>query len=427
VRAYHKMTKETSSGRRHHHRDHGDDDKRKKKKKHSDEVPRSSESRKRHRHEDDDKRSSKDSDRKRSRRHRGKDDDSASVIPKSKRHKDPKHSKRYREKDKKRNKEASTESMERPPAPVPLRKREVHPEFPLRGVPPDRNIHVDADYYRCHKHFNIYLRQYVVKTRNSDQSWFTFEDFDSTSAAQEYFQTYFVPDYNAGNLPTFYYQDSIPPEILDRLFHGAPISNTSHSWSFSGVSAKEQQTLLQVQSGVHQQTEFQTSAGSSSNQRERPEQPPVHPASRDGASRGELGGKRGDNPKHFDYSRQNRSRADALETRADPGTHERRMEAKQLRAAKIHGAARSRDDAPELDDTALYGSCNRTDDLQAALQKHKEQRAHQEQQRQERIQELQSKEQARQQAMLAQLGLTNVVSTGQKIKIAPRPPVQDAT
>jgi hypothetical protein len=104
---------------------------------------------------------------------------------------------------------------------------------------------------------------------------------------------------------------------------------------------------------------------------------------------------------------------------------ERQIEKRRETSQRIHGSAKDREEARlgggvELSDAAIYGGRGGTMNFESAVARERERTANRQEKKNTRMEELQQKEKDRQENMLKVLGLSGLVTPGQKITIAPR-------
>lgn len=282
------------------------------------------------------------------------------------------------------------------------------------GKPPPTLIDPVSDYFEYHKHFWVYLFREEGKF---------FNDLTSEQSHEAFAR--FAERFNKGDLEASYYcNNGLPQEAIDEC------RTTAHVWSFS-TNDQEQHRLQILQDGVRKQTEYDAKTTSAPNDEGGAtgieDVPfPAFAASSTAASvgddtratAGQASDERGAPP-----GRRLRDLIRTAEEELIGGRkegRERQLEAKKELSAKIHGAARDKEEmagAVELGDDALYGDS--ASDFQKALARERQRTAQREESKEKRMSELQQKEQEKQKAMLEKLGLTGI-QPGQKITIAPR-------
>lgn len=392
----------------------------KKKRRRDDEDDRRSSSKKKSRSNDSD--NSVGSDERRSRKHKKKrshrDDDSDNESD-GRRHKKKKRSSRRdgsdseesrHKKSRKKHKSSSSKNHDKKSEkkskkkdvkkvkPIKVDKSKLFSLGPVRDQVPERPLQVDQDYFSYHQHLWVYLYR---------EEGVAFGDLTSEQAREAFER--FCGRYNAGTLEQGYYDSVLPLEAIEES------KTTRHKWSFQ-TNKTEEKSLHMIEEGVRKQTEYETSQGA---RKAAPRGCVVIPAEplqveqRRGHKSAEE--RLSDRVAH----RRLREHVQAAEEEFTGGRkdgRERQLEKKKETGAKIHAAARDREQATELADSEIYGGDG---DFKAALAREKSRKAKRETKKDTRIQELQQKEQDRQQAMLKSLGLTGI-KPGQKITIAPR-------
>lgn len=269
------------------------------------------------------------------------------------------------------------------------------------GHPPDTQLDAEKDYFAYHQHLFVYLHR---KGR-------AFNDLDANET-RRYFAK-FVDKYNDGKLPRAYYE-GLPPHVLEN------VKTTRHKWSFR-TSSTEEQTLRVMQEGVRKQTEYEPTPdeyddrASSRVTIHAPSAPET--ASRPTQNNDTLPQERPQHDRVAHRRLKEHIRVAEEEFSGGPKEgRERKREQRRELAERLHGAARQREEAPEIDESKLYGGDM---EYSAALARERARKEKRETQKATRVAELKQKEEERQQAMLKTLGLDKI-QTGQKIQIAPR-------
>ena len=349
---------------------------------------------KKHRRRDDDQDDDaldRDNRKRSSRKHRRKEesDEEDRKHKKSRKHhkkdhRDQDDELRSRKKDKKKKKEKSDRKSSD--------KRTFISLGPPLGKPPDKLLDGDADYFAYHEHLWVYVYREHGRAFNdmtSEESRDAFRDFTKR--------------YNKGELAEGYYVEKLPAVVLEES------KTTKHSWSFR-MSETEGRSLQSIEAGVRKQTEY------------RDPNAEAVPEKRASAQKEEKSDNRSrtDPARDCVANRRLKEHVQAAEEEFGGGRkegRERQIEKRKETGARIHGAARDRESAagvPEIGDAVLYGGDDRKQ-----FAREKERSARRQESRDERLTELQAKEKGRQEAMLKQLGLSNI-KPGQKITIQPR-------
>lgn len=273
------------------------------------------------------------------------------------------------------------------------------------GHPPDVVLDPEIDYFAQNQRFRLYLYR---------ECGLTFDELSSHDARNKFKD--FVQKYNAGELETGYYAPHLPIPAIEEC------PSTRHQWGLK-ITNQDSQHLQILQEGVRKQTEYQAaelkqslSGTSHTNHSKDANETNIDRHNRDVVV----------NPQHIDpkNSVKNRRLREHVQTTIEELSggrkegHERQLEKRQERAAKIHGASRYQQDMVELDDAALYGG-NTDDDFRRLAAASKKRAAAQETKKEERILELKQKEQEKQNAMLQMLGLSHKIGQA-KIEIQPR-------
>lgn len=356
----------------------------------------------RHRKKDS-RRNKKDGSRKKKNR---KDEDRETKKSKSKR-KHTRHEQRSSDDDEKRQKKSKkSRSRDKPLNPD---KSALFPLGDPVGSPPTTLIDPEKDYFTYHQEFWVYLFR---------EEGTRFNDLKSDEAREAFKR--FSKIYNGGKLEAAYYTNppTFPPQVLEES------KTTQHTWGFQ-TTATERRGLEQLQEGVRRLTQYKNDEGTASN---------IAPAVA-GKSNGDSEARFNSNSerKHqmtpeerMDERRANRRLKEHVKTAQEEITggakdlRERQLEKKREHAARIHGAARDREEGGagiELDDAAVYGNGDRS--FQQALARERQSKAKREEKRNARVEELKTKEQERQANILKMLGLDGL-QPGKKIQIAPR-------
>lgn len=345
-----------------------------------------------------DKKKRKHSDRKRDKHH--SDDDSRS---RKKRHKesDRKHKRQHTKKDSKRRHEKDSLRREKDEKTARVKKSELYPLGGIKASPPSEPLDLEKDYFAYHQHLWVYLYR---------EEGIIFGDLSSEDARSAFQR--FAKRYNAGELEEAYY-GVLPQKAIDQC------QTTRHKWSFN-TSETERKSLRFIEEGVRKQTEF---SKNDDPQREIGEEVARMP---------ELSNDRRplsveDRLVERAANRRLREHVRTVEEELKGGRkdgRERLIEKRKETAAKIHGAAKDREEVQmggvELNDEAIYGGGGDGElNFQDALRRERHRNAQRQQNKQDRVAELKKKEQDRQDAMIKMLGLTGV-KPSQKITIAPR-------
>lgn len=372
-----------------------------------------------------------------SRKHHSDSDESrdrkkhSSSKEKSKHHDDRKHKKDHKHKKdirkddrkdskkdkKKKDRKSDEKSGSKPKAIVKPDKSKLMALGPPPGKPPSKLLDTEDDYFSFHQSLWVWL--YREEGR-------AFNDLTSDETREAFGR--FVKRYNAGMLEAAYYgEKGLPPKAVEEC------KTTRHKWSFQ-TSETERRGLQMLQDGVRKLTEYTAEADNNPNAATCKTVPPAFSkapavAPRPEAEETDEGRRRAWTAEERTANRvANRRMREHVRTaeeefgggRADYG-RERQLEKKKEVAAKIHGAAKDREDmGVTISDDALYGDGRHGSSFQAALARERQRKQKKEESKQARIQELQQKEDNKKQAMLDMLGLGGMAASGQKIKIAPR-------
>jgi hypothetical protein len=345
-----------------------------------------------------DKKKRKSSDRRRGTNH--SDDDSRS---KKKRNKEgDRKEKKHKNRDSKRRHEKESRHKERRENTVHVKKSELYPLGTMKGSPPAEPLDLEKDYFAYHQHLWVYLYR---------EEGIIFGDLSSEDARRAFSR--FAKRYNAGELEQSYY-GVLPQEAIDQC------QTTSHKWSFN-TSETERESLRFLEEGVRKQTQFsKNDAAAPSETGEQAVRMTAVSNERRSLSAEERTAERVVNRRLKEHVR---TVEEELKGGRKDG-RERQIEKRKETAAKIHGAAKDREEARmggvELNDEAIYGGGGDGElNFQDALSRERHRNAQRQQKNQDRIAELKKKEQDKQDAMIKMLGLTGV-KPGQKITIAPR-------
>ena len=340
---------------------------------------------------------------KKSKRERDKHSGAEDSRSRKKRHKegDRKH-KRHTKKDSKRRHEKDSVRGGKHEKTISVKKSELYPLGGIKGSPPSEPLDLEKDYFAYHQHLWVYLYR---------EEGIIFGDLSSEDSRNAFQR--FAKRYNAGELEKVYY-GVLPQEAIDQC------QTTRHKWSFN-TSETERKSLRFIEEGVRKQTEF---------------------SKNDDAPRREIGAEVARMPKLSNdrrslsaeervaervANRRLREHVITVEEELTGGRkdgRERLIEKRKETAARIHGAAKEREDVQmggvELSDEAIYGGGGDGElNFQDALRRERHRNAQLQQSKKDRVAELKKKEQDRQEAMISMLGLTGV-KPGQKITIAPR-------
>jgi hypothetical protein len=363
--------------------------------------------------EDHDERRHRDKDRKRRRDNKeddGEDDRRHRKSHKSRRSGDEKDRKRKHEsktEHKKRHKKESSHKHKHEKQRKPSKKDLVPLGDPL-GHPPDERLDAVKDYFAFHQQLFVYLYR---------EEGSAFNDLTSDETREAFGR--FVERYNTGKLEAAYYDPKgLPPLAVEES------KTTRHTWSFLTTDT-EARSLQYLQEGVRKQTEFDgdiLSTGGSSSRVPVAPQPAVtaEPKASDQP-------RRTAEDRYEDRVSNRRIREHVRTVDEEFGGagkkhgRERQIEKRKEAGARIHGAARDRDQgAPELTDDALFGGETGGEvGFKTALAREKQRTSQREEKRNSRVTELQKKEDDKKEAMLKMLGL-DAMKPGQKITIAPR-------
>lgn len=305
-------------------------------------------------------------DRKRSRHH---DDDEDRSKKRAKHDK-----KKHKKKDKKDEKQSKR---------LKVKKDELVPLGDPLGKPPAQLLDPVDDYFAYHQHLWLYLYR---------EESVAFDDLTSEQAREAFAR--FVAAYNAGRLEAAYYDKQLPPAAMEQA------KTTRHSWSFN-TSVTENKSLKALQDGVRKQTEYSNDQVSAPALTSVPSPAAQsHPAQRVANRR---------------LREHVRTTKEELNGGRKEG-RERLREKKREIGERTHGAARDKEAAPELEDSALYGGDDKA--FRSALAREMDRTAKREEKKRSRLEELQDKEQQRQAEMFKKLGLP--FTPGQKTQIPPR-------
>jgi hypothetical protein len=322
------------------------------------------------------------------------DDESRSRKKKDDKKKDARRKDDKKKDDKKDKKKKSSKSESRK-SKQPDTRTLISLGDPI-GKPPATLLDAEKDYFAYHEHLWVYLFREEGSAFNDMTAEETREGFRR-----------FAKRYNVGSLAEGYYVDKLPAAVLEES------KTTKHSWSFR-ISATEGRSLHSIETGVRKQTEIdgaQPKVG--------PSEPRAAVASCGPEERPSVRS-REDVAKERGANRRLKAHVRTAEEELNGGRkdgRERQIEKRKETGARIHGAARDRDAAAgmvEVTDADLYGGDDRNQ-----FAKERQRHSRQNESREKRLTELQSKEKERQQAMLTQLGLTNI-KPGQRITIQPR-------
>ena len=376
-----------------HRREDGDDSKKDRR------TSRDKEEEKEDRGGEDDRR--RDHKRQKKSRSNSLDEDRKSRKHSKKHHRDEKEDdesrsrkKKDKKKDEKKDKKKKSSKSESRKSKKPDTRILISLGDPI-GKPPSTLLDPEKDYFAYHEHLWVYMFR---------EEGSVFNDMTAEETREAFRR--FVKRYNVGSLAEGYYVDKLPAAVLEES------RTTKHSWAFR-MSATEGRSLHSIETGVRKQTEIGGSqlkvgpSGPRATVASRSEEKPA------GRSREDVAMERGAN-------RRLKAHVRTAEEEFNGGRkdgRERQLEKRKETGARIHGAARDRDSAAgmvEVTDADLYGGDDRNQ-----FAKERQRHARQNESREKRLTELQSKEKERQQAMLTQLGLTNI-KPGQRITIQPR-------
>jgi len=355
--------------------------------------------RKRSRRDDEDSSSS-------SRRHRRKD---------SHRRKSEDRHNRKKKKSKKKSRDYSDDEESRKKS---KRKNKDKPKkqdkssfFPMgdpMGRAPQTLVNAETDYFTYHQEFWVYLFR---------EEGIRFNDLSSDESRAAFRR--FAKEYNAGSLEAPYYEKppTFPAEVLEES------KTTQHKWGFQ-TSETERRGLEQLQAGVRRLTDYQDGDTGGDKSHDDPQK--IAGSSSVPARNDDHHQQRRKTPEdRMEERRKNKRLREHVRTAEEEITggvkdfRERQIEKKREHAARLHGAARDKEEGAgvELDDSALYGDGDRS--FKDALAHEKQAKLRREEKRNARVEELQNKERERQENMLKMLGLQGM-KPGQKIQIAPR-------
>jgi hypothetical protein len=345
-----------------------------------------------------DKKKRKSSDRKRGNHH--SDDDSRSR--KKRRKESDRKDKKYKRKDSKRRHEIASRHEEKGEKTVRVKKSDLYPLGALKGSPPAEPLDLEKDYFAYHQHLWVYLYR---------EEGIIFGDLTSEDARSAFSR--FAKRYNAGELEESYY-GVLPQLAIDQC------QTTRHKWSFN-TSETERESLRFLEEGVRKQTQFFKNDAA-----------PLKETSEEGVRMPEVSNERRrlsaeERTAECMFNRRLKEHVRTVEEELKGGRkdgRERQIEKRKETAAKIHGAAKDREEARmggvELNDEAIYGGGGDGQlNFQDALSRERHRNAQRQQKNQDRIAELKKKEQDKQDAMIKMMGLTGI-KPGQKITIAPR-------
>jgi hypothetical protein len=364
----------------------------------------------RRRHRKKHRRDSKDEEERRSKKDRKSDDRHSKKkkkkSSKKKRHGDDDSS--SSDSDHKHRKKSKRGTV----APQKPDKSKLHSMGDAFGRAPDTLINPETDYFTYHQEFSIYLYR---------EEGIRFNDLTSEEAREAFGR--FSKQYNSGKLEAPYYDNppTFPPQVLDES------KTTQHKWAFQ-TSETERRGLVQLQEGVRRLTQYKDDkaesslAGTKSTNKGVAKGPSIGPAPNDA----EHHRPQQKTPEErVEERRTNRRLREHVRTAQEDVTggakdfRERQIEKRKDQAARIHGAARDKEEGTgvELNDDAVYGQGDSS--FQTTLARQRQSKARREEKRNSRVEELQNKERERQENMLKMLGL-DAVKPGQKISIAPR-------
>ena len=419
--------------RSHRHDDDDHNKKRSKRRSHrhsdsSDVSDSEGDRRKKHRKEED-RREDKDKDRKESKRkhHHSSSGNKDRKHHKHDRKKESKHhrskKKEEKKKSKKKERDEKKQSSDRNKKIKKPDKSTLTPLGAPLGKPPAQLLDAEKDYFAYHKHLWVWLYR---------EEGVAFNDLTSEESHEAFAR--FVQQYNQGALEAAYYsEEGLPAGAIDEC------KTTRHKWSFQ-TSETERKGLQMLQDGVRKLTEYReadnnNNEGSNNSNKHpaptvAPRVGPSVPERNQQADQAEADNRRRrqwTDEERTEHRRANKRLKEDIRVteeefaggKADYG-RERQLEKKRETAAKIHGAAKDREDpGVTMNDDALYGDGGHGASFQVALAREKQRKAKREGSKQARIQELQQKEHTKQQEMLKKLGLTGI-QAGKKIQIAPR-------
>jgi hypothetical protein len=281
------------------------------------------------------------------------------------------------------------------------------------GSSPVTLIDPDKDYFTYHQEFWVYLfREEGVR----------FNDIKSDEAREAFAR--FAKMYNNGQLEAPYYGNPpiFPLQVLEES------KTTRHEWSFQ-TTETERKGLEQLQAGVRRLTQYRATGDRDDDTAMQATRMDTGDMTRvtDRLSGESASYGRPRNPEErLEEHRGNGRLRESVRTAQEEVTggakdfRERQVEKKREQAARMHGAARDKEEGGagiELSDAAVYGDGDRS--FKQALAQDRLSKARREEQRNARVEELKNKEQARQANMLKILGLDGM-KPGQKIQIAPR-------
>jgi hypothetical protein len=272
----------------------------------------------------------------------------------------------------------------------------------IKASPPAEPLDLEKEFFAYHQHLWVYLYR---------EEGIIFGDLTSEDARSAFQR--FAKRYNAGELEEAYY-GVLPQEAIDQC------QTTRHKWSFN-TSETERKSLRFIEEGVRKQTEF--SKNDDAPRRETDEEVARMPEvsnDRRPLSAEERVVERAAN-------RRLREHVLSVEEELKGGRkdgRERQVEERKETAAKMHCAAKDREEAQmggvELNDEAIYGRGGDGElNFQDAWCRERHRNAQRQENKHDRVAEVKKKEQDRQDAMIKMLGLTGV-KPGQKITIAPR-------
>lgn len=282
---------------------------------------------------------------------------------------------------------------------IAVDKSKLFPLGDVLGRVPKTLLDENDDYFAYHQHFWVYLfreKQVAFNDLSSEQARDTFKEF--------------VNDYNTGKLESAYYLETgLPSEACDE------IKTTQHKWGIN-ISDREGKHLQMLQQGIRKQTEYSN-------------KPVIDSEAKDKIDRAfeKMSASRDiDRKDHSSNDRRANQRLrehvctveeELIGGRKDG--RERQLEKKKEIGARIHGAARDREEAPDLPDDAIYGT-GESSDFKKSLAYQKQRDRQNEEKKLVRITELKAKEDHKKTEMLKMLGLSDRIKAGEKIQIRPR-------
>ena len=336
----------------------------------------------------------------------------------SKKRDDSKQKRKHRSSDSDRHESSSSRRKKNEkdkPKSILLDEKDLHELGPIYNKPPSSLLDMEQDYFAFHS----YLRVYLYRIEH-----LYFEDLTSEKS-RHYFEI-FVQRYNAGQLPTIFYDSTLPPEILEDC------KRTKHQWTFKTTKG-ESATLDIIKAGVRKQTEYNDN-DIATKQRQLPsictviENPSTHHKSNYSEENSRHSSMKTKEEKAIERVANRRLRDHVRTTHEELGVsekpmtgYERMQEKKRQQSDKQQSGFQMKEEmagGAELNDSDIYGEDDHSS-FQKALARQRQHYARRKEQKSSRIEELQNKEEERKKAMLDMLGLSHV-KPGAKITIAPR-------